>query len=464
MADITTGALDALCEAVNGTVSTPGEPGYDEAVNIWNAAITRRPAVVASCTSSGDVAKALAFARSQGLEISIRGGGHNYAGFALTEGGVMIDLTPMKAVNVDAVARRATCGGGTTWGELDAATQAHGLAVPGGFVSRTGVAGLTLGGGFGWLSRLAGLTSDNLVGAEVVTADGQVVHASETDDRDLFWALRGGGGNFGVVTEFEFELHPVGPIVHLGLFLVSPENGRDLFRFARQYVRDLPDECGAFLAGLSAPPEPFVPADLHFAPAFALAVVGFGDEEAHARLMAPIKDAITPMVELVTPIPYVGLQAMFDGSAPWGMHSYEKAVYLEELTDPAIDVILEHQAKKMSPLSFVPIFVFGGAYQRADSDASAFGGRRDIGYVVNISGTAMAPADYDAERAWVRAYWAALAEHAAGIGSYVNFMTEYEEDRVRSSYGAKYGRLQQIKAAYDPENLFHLNANIQPAQ
>ena len=463
MANITTGAVDALRAVIEGTVSLPGETGYDEAVNIWNGAVTRRPAVVASCSSSSDVAAALAFAQGEGLEVSVRGGGHNYAGFALTDGGLMVDLTPMKAVSVDPATRRVRCGGGTTWGELDAATQAHGLAVPGGFISHTGVAGLTLGGGLGWLSRLAGLSSDNVVGAEVVTADGRVLHASATENADLFWAIRGGGGNFGVVTEFEFAAHEVGPMVHLGLFLFSPDQGADLFRFARDFVRDLPDECGAFLAGLSAPPEPFVPADLHFTPAFALAVVGFGDEAAHAELIAPITKALTPIVTMGTPIPYVALQQMFDPSAPWGMHSYEKAVYLDELDDGAIDVIVEHQAKKMSPLSFVPIFVLGGAYQRADSDGSAFGGRRDVRYVVNISATTPSPDDFDTERAWVRDYWSALVPHAVGVGSYVNFMTEIEEDRVRSAYGSKYDRLQQIKATYDPRNVFHLNANIAPA-
>ena len=214
-------------------------------------------------------------------------------------------------------------------GPLDAATQAHGLAVPGGFISLTGVAGLTLGGGFGWLCRLAGLSSDNLVGAEVVTADGRVLHASESDNPDLFWALRGGGGNFGVVTEFEFGLHRVGPMLQLGLFMFSPDQGGDLFRFARDFVETLPDDCGVFMAGLSAPPEPFVPAELHFTPAFALAVVGLGDEQEHARLVEPIKQALDPIVELITPIPYVGLQQMFDASAPWGMFSYEKAVYLD---------------------------------------------------------------------------------------------------------------------------------------
>ena len=463
MGDITSGAVAALREAIEGAVCEPGDTGYDEAVNIWNGAISRRPALVARCASSRDVAAALGVAQREGLEVSVRGGGHNYAGFALTDGGLMIDLTPMKGVHVDPDARRATCGGGTTWGEFDAATQAHGLATPGGFVSLTGVAGLTLGGGLGWLSRLAGLSSDNLVGAEVVTADGRVVHASETDNADLFWAIRGGGGNFGVVTEFEFALHPVGPIVHLGLFLFSPDQGGNLLRFARDFVRDLPDECSAFLAGLNAPPEPFIPAELHFAPAFAIAVVGFGDEAAHAELIAPIKEALTPIVELVTPIPYVALQQMFDASAPWGLHSYEKAVYLDELSDGAIDVILEHQAMKMSPLSFLPIFVLGGAYRRADGDSTAFGGSRSIRYVVNISATTPSPADYEAERAWARAYWSALVEHAVGVGGYVNFMTDYEEDRVRNAYGAKYDRLQKIKAAYDPHNVFHLNANILPA-
>jgi FAD/FMN-containing dehydrogenase len=462
MADIAVGSLDALRADCAGVIALPGEQGYDEAVNIWNAAIARRPAVVARCTNSADVAAALAFAQRQDLEVSVRGGGHNYAGCALCDDGLMIDLTPMKSVIVDPQTRRARCGGATTWGELDAATQAHGLAAPGGFISRTGVGGLTLGGGIGWLSRLAGLTCDNLVGAEVVVADGRVLHASETDNPDLFWALRGGGGNFGVVTEFEFGLHTVGPLLQLGLFLFSPDQGGDLFRFARDFVEGLPDDCGVFMAGLSAPPEPFVPTELHFAPVYALVVVGFGDEPSHVRLIEPIKQVLTPIVEMVTPIPYVGLQQMFDASAPWGMHNYEKAVYLAEMSDAAIETILEHQAKKMSPLSFVPIFPLGGLYRKADSDATAFGGARDIRYVVNISATAMSPDDYEAERAWSRAYWSALVEHAVGVGSYVNFMTDYEEDRVRNAYGSKYERLQQIKSSYDPNNVFHLNANIRP--
>jgi FAD/FMN-containing dehydrogenase len=457
-------SLDVLRARLSASAAAcgPGAAGYEQAVNIWNAATTRRPSLVVRCAQDSDVVAALAFARGNALEVSVRGGGHNYAGTALTEGGLMIDLTPMKVLTVDPETRRATCGGGTTWGELDAATQAHGLAVTGGFISRTGVAGLTLGGGIGWLVRAVGLSCDNLLGARVVTADGQVLPASDAENPDLFWAIRGGGGNFGVVTEFEFGLHPVGPMVQLGLFLFHPDQGGDLFRFARDYVRDLPDDCGVFLAGLSAPPAPFVPPELHHTPAFGLIVVGLGDEVSHAELIAPIKRVLTPMVELVTPIPYVGLQQLFDESAPWGVYSYEKAVYLDDLSDGAIEVILEHQARKMSPLSFVPIFVMGGAYRAADPDANAFGGARNIRYVINISATTPSPDDLAAEREWVRDYWSALVEHAVGVGSYVNFMTEYEAERVRSAYGDKYARLQQIKATYDPSNVFHLNVNIEP--
>ncbi len=454
-----------LRDQIGGSVSLPGDAAYDAAVSIWNGVIERRPAVVASCASSADVVAALAFSRANGLEVSVRGGGHGYSGLALSDGGLTVDLTPMKAVEVDPVARRARCGGGVTWGELDAATQEHGLAVPGGFISTTGVAGLCLGGGFGWLSRLAGLTSDNLIGAQVVTADGRTLSASDSENADLFWALRGGGGNFGVVTSFEFKLHPVGPLVHLGAFFYAPEQGGDLFRFAREYVRTLPDECGVFLAGLSAPPEPFVPDEHKGQPMYLFAIVGLADEAAHGSLVAPVRDAVPPVFELVTPIPYVALQQMFNSSAPWGILAYEKAVYLDELTDGAIDVILEHQPRKQAPLSFLPIFVLGGEFARIPDEATAFGGSREVRYMVNVSAAATERELYDADREWVRAYWADLVPHAVGEGSYINFLSEYEENRVRAAYGVeKYTRLADLKARYDPDNTFHLNANIPPAQ
>lgn len=456
--------VGSLRSAISGEVSLPGEDAYDSAVAIWNGVIERRPAVVASCRTADDVAAALAFARDAGLEVSVRGGGHGYAGLALTDGGLMIDLTPMKSVRVDPDAQRAQCGGGVTWGELDAATQEHGLAVPGGFISTTGIAGLCLGGGFGWLSRLAGLTSDNLVGAEVVTADGTVVRASKSENEELLWALRGGGGNFGVVTSFEFALHRVGPLVHLGAFFYAPDQGADLFRFAREYVRTLPDECGVFLAGLTAPPEPFVPDEQKGQPVYLFAIVGLADEAAHSDLVAPVRDAVTPAFELVTPIPYVALQQMFNGSAPWGLLAYEKAVYLDELTDAAIDVILEHQPNKRAPLSFTPMFVLGGQFARFPDDASAFGGSRSVRYMVNISAGALERELYEVDREWVRTFWSELVPHAVGVGSYINFLTDQDEDRVRAAYGPeKYSRLAELKSRYDPENVFHLNANIRPA-
>jgi FAD/FMN-containing dehydrogenase len=456
--------VDVLRGAIDGDVSLPGETAYDAAVSIWNGVIERRPAVVVSCVSSADVVAALAFATEEGLEVSVRGGGHNYAGHALCDGGLMVDLTPMKSVVVDAARRRVVCGGGTTWGELDAATQEHGLAVPGGFISTTGVAGLALGGGFGWLGRLAGLTADNLVSAEVVIAEGRVIRATSDENGDLFWALRGGGGNFGVVTSFEFGLTPVGPLVHLGMFMYAPEQGRDLFRFAREYVKQLPDDCGVFLAGLSAPPEPFVPKEHQLAPVYAFVIVGFGNAETHAGLIEPVRKAVPPLIELVTPMPYTALQQMFNESAPWGILAYEKAVYLDELSDDAIEVILEHQPKKAFPLSFLPIFVLGGAYSRVDDDVTGFGGSRKHTYIVNIAAAAPTPEIYETEREWVRTFWSALAPHAPGVGSYVNFMTDPDEDRVRAAYGPhKYERLAQIKAQYDPDNVFHLNANIVPA-
>jgi FAD/FMN-containing dehydrogenase len=456
--------VGSLRAAITGAASLPGDPAYDAAVDIWNGVIERRPAVVASCRSPDDVAVALAFARGAGLEVSVRGGGHGYAGLALTDGGLMVDLSPMKSVRVDPEARRAQCGGGVTWGELDAATQEHALAVPGGFISTTGVAGLCLGGGFGWLSRLAGLTSDNLIGADVVTADGSILRVSESENDELFWALRGGGGNFGVVTSFEFQLHRVGPLVHLGAFFYTPEQGRDVFQFAREYVRTLPDECGVFLAGLTAPPEPFVPDEHKGQPVYLFAIVGLADDVAHRELVASVRDAVTPLFELVTPIPYVALQQMFNGTAPWGLLAYEKAVYLDELTDGAIDVILEHQPNKQAPLSFLPIFVLGGEFGRIQDDATAFGGSRGVRYMVNIAVGAHEKDLYDADREWVRTFWSELVQHAVGVGSYVNFLTDHEPDRVRSAYGpAKYSRLAALKARYDPENVLHLNANILPA-
>lgn len=464
---MTSPANDGIGEFVagfEGEALTPGHPDYDRSRAVWNGAIDRRPAVIACCTTAGQVADAIRFARRSGLEIAVRGGGHNYAGHAVCEGGLMIHLGAMNGVTVDAAARRAVCGGGATWADVDAATQAHGLATPGGFISHTGIAGLALGGGIGWLTKKAGLSCDNLLAADVVTADGRIVRASADENAELFWALRGGGGNFGIVTSFEFALHPVGPMVNLGLFFFGLENGAEALRFSRDYIRTIPDEATAFLGiGLSAPPAPFVPEEYHLRPGHALLVAGFGTPEEHATLVAPIREAVTPLFELVTPIPFVALQQMFNGSAPWGTLGYEKALYLDELTDGAIAVIGEFVPKKSSPLSFVPTFTLAGRYCEIAESDTAFGGRRSPGYVFNIEAAAPTRELYEADRAWVRAFWSAMRPHANGSGSYVNFMSESEEERVKVSYGAgKYARLARLKVEWDPENVFHLNANIKP--
>ena len=392
MTQLSAAGLDGLRSRVAGTVAEPGSAGYGEAVAIWNGAIRRRPSVVVRCATSLDVVEALRFAGDHGLEVSVRGGGHGFSGFAVTEGGVMIDLTPLKGVHVDPAQRTATAGGGVTWAELDAAGQEHGLAVPGGFISHTGIGGLTLGGGIGWLSGLAGLSCDNLIGAEVVTADGRVVRASAVEHPDLFWALRGGGGNFGVVTSFTYRMRPVGPLVHLGLFFAGLGQAETLLRFAREFTRALPADAAAFIGGLNAPPEPFVPEEHRLRPGYALAVVGFGSAAAHAQLIAPARGALQPLFELVTPIPYVNLQQMFDPSAPWGVLAYEKAVYLDELTDGAIGVIADQQPRKTSAMSFTPIFCLGGAFAHQAEDATAFGGSRRTRYVVNLARSPTRPA------------------------------------------------------------------------
>ena len=465
MTHLTRDDIESFHSGFGGQLLTPGQAEYDTARAVWNGAIDRRPAVIARCHTAEHVAQAIRFARARGLELSVRGGGHNYAGHAVCEGGMMIHLGAMNSVVVDPAARRALCGGGATWADVDAATQQHGLATPGGFISHTGIAGLTLGGGIGWLTALAGLSCDNLVSAEVVTADSRVVRASATENPDLYWALRGGGGNFGVVTSFEFALHPVGPMIHLGLLFAGVDNGTQMLRFARDYVEQMPAGATAFLAiGLSAPAAPFVPEEHRGRIGHALLVAGFGSAAEHEQLVAPARQAIAPLFELVTPMPFVALQQMFNEFATWGTLGYEKALYLNELSDAAIDVINEYVPRKTSPLSFCPTFTLSGAYRLVGESATAFGGSRAAGYVFNIEAAASDPSTYEADRTWVRNFWDAMQPHAAGAGGYVNFLVEADEARVRASYGAqKYERLARIKARYDPDNVFHLNANIRPS-
>jgi len=448
---------------LSGTALTRGDVGYDEARAAWNGAIDRYPAVIVRCADARDVTTAIGLARERGLDISVRGGFHNAAGRAICDDGLMIDLSPMRDVSVDPVARRARVGGGATVGDLDAATQEFGLATPAGMVSHTGVGGLTLGGGMGWLTPQYGLMLDNLVCAEVVLADGHRLRAAADENPDLFWALRGGGGNFGVVTNFEFRLHPVGPMVHLGLFFWGLAQGSEALRLSRDVVAALPAGATAAIVGLNAPPAPFVPEQFHRMPGYALLIAGFGTQDEHARIVANIREALPALFDFVTPMPYTQLQQIIDEDSRWGLHCYDRAVFLDELSDDVIEVITEHQPRKTSPLSVLFIDALGEAYGKVGDDETAFGGSRAAQFNAFLIAKAEDAEQLPGARAWVRSFSEALRPHANGGGSYLNVMA-VDEDRVRDAYGpAKYARLARIKAEYDPDNVFHHNANIKPA-
>ncbi|WP_280418381.1 FAD-binding oxidoreductase [Nocardia carnea] len=454
----------ALRSKIQGAVLCPGDAGFDEARAIWNGGIDRRPAVIAMCRTADDVAEALHYAGEQGLEVAVRGGGHSYSGASVVDGGMMIHLGRMNDIRVDPAAGRVVVGGGATMADMDAATQEYGLAVTGGVVSHTGVGGLTLGGGMGWLAHSLGLSIDNLAAARVVLADGRVVRASAADHADLFWALRGGGGNFGVVTEFEFRVHPVGPEVHFGMFFWPLEQGAQMLRLARRFVTTLPHRAGMILGvGLSAPPQDFVPERYRLMPGHAMMVAGFGSAAEHAALVAPIRTELPPLFEFVTALPYTALQSLLDDAEPWGVHGYEKALDLDEISDEVIAVLAARVGEKVSPLSFLPVFVLDGAFSEVGADDTAFGGARAPHTVCNITAAAPDAETLARDRLWARETWQALLPYASNSGGYVNFMAESDPDRVRCSYGAdKYAKLARIKSAYDPGNVFHRNINIRP--
>jgi FAD/FMN-containing dehydrogenase len=455
--------IDELRAAMDGEVTVPSDPGYDEARRVWNADIDRRPAVIARCASSADVVAAVGLARDSGLDVAIRSGAHSTSGLSTTDGGVVIDLSALKDVAVDPQARRVRVGGGALLGDVDAATLAHGLATPFGLISHTGVGGLTLGGGMGWLTRKFGLSVDNLVSAEVVTADGRVLRASPDSHPDLFWALRGGGGNFGVVTEFEFRLHELNPMVDLGLFFWSLDQGAEALRLMREVVATLGPDLNVVVGALNAPPAPFVPPEHHLAPGYVLLLTGFDGTPAHAEAVARIRETLPPLFDMVTPMPYVALQQMLDEGNAWGFHAYVTATYVEGLSDEVIDVLTEHAARKSSPMSAVLMYRLDGAFSKMAEGDTAFGGGRSPRFCVFLIGFAPDPDLLAADRKWVRDLRDALRPLAVDDG-YINDLVEFEDDRVRSAYGSeKYTRLARVKAEYDPGNLFHRNANIKPA-
>ncbi len=456
--------LDDLRSRFSGRLITAADGDYDRARSVWNGAIDAHPALIARCAGPSDVANAVRFAQDAGLEISVRGGAHNFGGAAVGDGGLTIDLSGIGQVTVDPEARTARVGGGATLAQLDAATQAHGLATPGGTVSHTGVGGLTLGGGFGWLTPQYGLSCDNLLSAQVVTAGGEVLQASADQHPDLFWALRGGGGNFGVVTEFEFQLHPVGPLAQLGMFFWDLDDGEAALALAQQVTAGLPSRMGALVAAVNATPAPFVPEEYHHRPGIALIVAAFGADAEHTQLAGQIRSTLPPLFEIVTPIPYTALQQILDESAPWGILAYEKSLYLDALSPEVITAMTAELARKQSPMSTVLLTPMSGAFCQVPDDATAFGGTRAPGVIVGVAAFARDPGLLAADSDWARQLWAGLLPHAHSTASYVNFMHDYDADRVRASYGpAKYQRLAKIKAAYDPANIFHRNPNINPA-
>jgi FAD/FMN-containing dehydrogenase len=437
---------------------------YDDARALWNGTVDRRPRWIARCAGTADVAAAVRFARAHDIEIAVRGGGHNVAGTATCDGGIVIDLSAMRAVSVDPAARIAHVQGGALWGDVDHETQAHGLATTGGIVSHTGVGGLSLGGGIGWLMRKHGLVVDNLLEAEVVTAAGDVVRASADDHPDLFWALRGGGGNFGVVCSFRFALHPVGPTVLAGPVIWAAEDTVDVLRFYREFAAGAPDELGNIVRLGTIPPGPAIAQELHFRPAIAVASCYAGSVEDGQRAVRALREFGTPLVDLVAPTQYVDHQRDIDDTVPHGWHYYWKASDLTGLSDGLIDAVAEHAYRAASPRSYAAIFHLGGAVARAPRGATAYPGR-DAEHNIIIDAVWLPERAHSigaAEAAWAREFLDALRPYRAGV--YVNFLdADDDAQRVREAYGDDtYRRLAEVKAAYDPDNVFHLNKNIRP--
>src|SRR4051812_2107573 len=453
--------LAELEQGLSGRLIRPTDPDYDEARAIWNGAHDRRPAMIVRCAGVADVMRAVDFARSENLDVAVRGGGHSIPGFSSCDGGMVIDLSAMRSVHVDPVRRVAVAEGGCTWADFDHETQAFGLAVTGGLVSSTGIGGFTLGGGIGWLMRKHGLACDNLISADVVTADGQLVRASEDDNSDLLWGLRGGGGNFGIATSLEYRLHSVGPAVLAGPIFFSGDRAEEVLRFYRDWTRGLPDEMTTLANLTTAPPAPFLPEEVHGKPVVAVIAVHAGDPEEGRALVQPLKALGNPVADLIDVLPYTAMQSLIDGLWAPGAHNYMSSAYIDALDDEAIAAAVERHRRVPSPSSEIHLHHFGGAVARVDEDATAFGGR-SAPYVLNVIARSAEAEGFDANVQWARGTTAALAPVSAA-GAYTNFMGDASDARLRASYGdAKYERLVALKRRYDPTNVFRLNQNIAP--
>ena len=454
-----TSSMEHLRGRVRGTVVGPDDAEYDEARTVYNAMIDRRPHAVVQCASTDDVVAAVEYAGQSGLAVAVRGGGHSVPGFGTADDAVVVDLTGMRRVEVDPQARTARAQGGSTWGVFNDATHAHGLATTGGIISTTGVGGLTLGGGIGYLSRGVGLSCDNLVSAEVVTADGQTLRASENENDDLFWALRGGGGNFGVVTELEFRLHPVSEI-YGGPMLYELEDAGTVLRFYRDFIKDAPEQFGGFPAWQIAPPLPFIPEDRHGEPFLVFVSCWAGPVEEGEKMLEPFHEVAPVVAEHVGPMPYPALNSAFDALVPAGMQHYWKANFVTELTDEAIEAHLQHGPNVPVVNSTVHIYPINGACHRVAPDETAFA-YRDATFATVIAGMWPDPTQNEANTKWVRDYYDATAP-LSEEGGYVNFMAEDDQDRIRANYKGNFDRLVEVKRAYDPDNVFRVNQNIKP--
>ena len=438
--------------------SLPGDAGYEKARTVWNAMIDRRPACIVHCASADDVAGALRIARQHELQISVRGAGHNIAGTAVCDGGLMIDLSPMNAVRIDAAKKRAYVGPGATLAQFDAAAQQHALATPVGINSTTGISGLTLGGGFGWLTRKYGLTIDNLVSAQMVDGRGEKLALTESENPDLFWAIRGGGGNFGVVTEYEYRLHGVGPEILAGLIVFPFSQAKQVLRQYREFVKSIPEELNVWVVLRQAPPLPFLPAEVHGKEVIVLPMFYAGDAKTGEKLIAPLRKFGDAHGEHIGAMPYVAWQQAFDPLLTPGARNYWKSHNFTELQDGAIDAALEYVTKLPSPECEIFIGLVSGAPNRVAENAMAYSGR-DAKFVMNVHARWQTPDGDESCIAWARKFFEAAKPFASG-GAYVNFMTADEGDRVRAAYGANYARLASIKKQYDPDNVFRANQNI----
>jgi FAD/FMN-containing dehydrogenase len=461
MTNVQAKGIGQLKDGFQGEVLVPGDDAYENARKIWNAMVDKRPAAIARCAAPSDITLAVKVARDNGFWLAVRGGGHNSASSAVCDDGIVIDLSKMKSTHVHADAHKATVEGGATLADFDAATQAHGLATPLGINSTTGVAGLTLGGGFGWLSRKYGMTVDNLESADVVTAEGRDLHATATDYPDLFWALRGGGGNFGVVTRFEFRLHPVGPDLLSGLIVYSIDEAKSVLQQYRDFMTKAPDELTVWTVLRKAPPLPFLPADVHGKEVVVLAVLYAGEPEEGEALIEPLRKFGSVLGEHIGVQPYTAWQQAFDPLLAPGARNYWKSHNFSRLDDGLFDAVIQYICTLPSPQCEIFFGAIGGATTRPSPESAAYP-NRDANYVMNVHGRWDDAADDQRCIGWARDFFKASAPFASA-GVYVNFLTADESDRVRSAYGPNYDRLAQIKRKYDPNNLFRTNQNIRPA-